>query len=88
WKHHSQTMPIPPTAAHVDLPASFLADLNGDGVPDAYWGRTTLVRRMDDAGRVDNPVWAHTYSWPGPYWYWAAREAQGQVGWPGVSVGP
>jgi len=88
WKHHSQTVPIPPTAAHVDLPASFLADLNGDGVPDAYWGRTTLVRRMDDAGRVDNPEWAHTYSWPGSYWYWAVREAQGQVGWPGVPVGP
>ena len=88
WKHHSQTIPIPPTAARVDLPASFLADLNGDGVPDAYWGRTTFVRRMDDAGSVDNPVWAHSYSWPGPYWYWAVREAQGQVGWPGVPVDP
>lgn len=85
WKRHSQTIPIPPTAARVDLPASFLADLNGDGTPDAYWGRTTFVRRMDDAGNVDNPEWAHSYSWPGPYWYWAAREAQGQIGWPGVS---
>jgi len=88
WKHHSQTVPIPPNAARVDLPASSLADLNGDGVPDAYWGRTTFVRRMDDTGSVDNPEWAHTYSWPGPYWYWAVREAQGQVGWPGVPVGP
>ncbi len=85
WKRHSQTIPIPPAAARVDAPASLLADLNGDGVPDAYWGRTTFVRRMDDAGNVDNPEWAHSYSWPGPYWYWAVREAQGQVGWPGVS---
>ncbi len=85
WKHHSQTIPIPPTAARVDVPASLLADLNGDGVPDAYWGRTTFVRRMDDTGSVDNPAWAHSYSWPGPYWYWAVREAQGQIGWPGVS---
>ena len=84
WKRHSQTVPIPPTAARVDVPASLLADLNGDGVPDAYWGRTTFVRRMDDAGRVDNPEWAHSYSWPGPFWYWAVREAQGQVGWPGI----
>lgn len=88
WKRHSQTVPIPPTAANVNLPANFLADLNGDGVPDAYWGRTTFVRRMDDAGNVDNPEWAHSYSWPGPYWYWAAREAQGQIGWPGVPVDP
>lgn len=88
WKRHSQTVPIPPTAANVNLPANLLADLNGDGVPDAYWGRTTFVRRMDDAGNVDNPDWAHSYSWPGPFWYWAAREAQGQIGWPGVPVDP
>lgn len=88
WRRHSQTVPIPPTAANVNLPSNLLADLNGDGVPDAYWGRTTFVRRMDDAGNVDNPEWAHSYSWPGPYWYWAAREAQGQIGWPGVPVDP
>ena len=87
WEHHSQTVPIPPTAARVDLPPSRLADLNGDGVPDAYWGGTSTVRRMDDAGRVDNPEWAHTYSW-GYWWYWGVREAQGQIGWPGVPVEP
>lgn len=84
WEHNSYTVPVPPTAARVDLPASRLADLNGDGVPDAYWGGTSTVRRMDDAGRIDNPEWAHWYSWPGQYWYWAVREAQGQVGWPGI----
>lgn len=87
WEHNSQTVPIPPTAARVDLPPSRLADLNGDGVPDAYWGGTSTVRRMDDAGRVDNPEWAHTYSW-GYWWYWGVREAQGQIGWPGIPVDP
>jgi hypothetical protein len=85
WKRYSQTTPIPPTAARVDAPASLLADLNGDGVPDAYWGRLSFIRRMDDAGSVTNPQWAHSYSW-GAWWYWAVREAQGQIGWPGVPV--
>ena len=67
------------------VPASMLADLNGDGKPDAYWGRLSFIRRMDDNGNVNNPEWAHSYSW-GPVWYWAAREAQGQIGWPGVPV--
>jgi hypothetical protein len=87
WKRHSQTIPIPPTAARVDAPASLLADLNGDGVADAYWGRLSLIRRMDDAGSVTNPQWAHSYSW-GAWWYWAVREAQGQIGWPGVPLDP
>lgn len=87
WYRRSQTVPIPPTAARVDAPASLLADLNGDGVPDAYWGRLSFIRRMDDAGSVTNPEWAHSYSW-GAWWYWAVREAQGQIGWPGVPVEP
>jgi len=85
WYRRSQTVPVPPTAARVDAPASLLADLNGDGVPDAYWGRLSFIRRMDDAGSVNNPEWAHSYSW-GAWWYWAVREGQGQIGWPGVPV--
>jgi len=85
WYRRSKTVPVPPTAARVDAPASLLADLNGDGVPDAYWGRLSFIRRMDDAGSVTNPQWAHSYSW-GAWWYWAVREAQGQIGWPGVPV--
>jgi hypothetical protein len=85
WRRHSKTTPIPPTAAHVDAPSSLLADLNVDGVPDAYRGRLSFIRRMDDAGSVTNPQWAHSYSW-GAWWYWAIREAQGQIGWPGVSI--
>ena len=58
------------------------ADLNGDGVPDAYWDRHVQIRRMDDANRIDNPLYAHTYSW-GDIFFYGVREGQGQVGWPG-----
>jgi hypothetical protein len=64
WKRHSQTISTPPTAARVDAPASLLADLNGDGVPDADWGCTTFVHRLDDVGNIDNAECAHSYSWP------------------------
>lgn len=83
WKRGSNTTVITPDMAINQVPASMLADLNGDGKPDAYWGRLSFIRRMDDNGNVNNPEWAHSYSW-GPVWYWAAREAQGQIGWPGV----
>ena len=85
WKHVSKTTPITPDMAINQVPAGMLADLNGDGKPDAYWGRLSFIRRMDDNGNVNNPEWAHSYSW-GPVWYWAVREAQGQIGWPGVPV--
>ena len=83
WKRGSKTTVITPDMAINQVPAGMLADLNGDGKPDAYWGRLSFIRRMDDNGNVNNPEWAHSYSW-GPVWYWAAREAQGQIGWPGV----
>jgi hypothetical protein len=85
WKRGSRTTVITPDMAINQVPAGMLADLNGDGKPDAYWGRLSFIRRMDDNGNVNNPEWAHSYSW-GPVWYWAAREAQGQIGWPGVPV--
>jgi hypothetical protein len=85
WKRHSQTVAVTPDMLKEPAPASALADLNNDGKPDAYWGRLSFIRRMDDAGRVDNPEWAHSYSW-GPVWYWGVREGQGQIGWPGVAV--
>ena len=85
WKRHSETVAITPQMAANQIPINQLADLNGDGVFDAYWGRLSFIRRMDDSGNVNNPEWAHSYSW-GPVWYWAAREAQGQIGWPGVPV--
>jgi hypothetical protein len=83
WKRHSQTVAITPQMAANQIAVSQLADLNGDGIFDAYWGRLSFIRRMDDAGNVNNPEWAHSYGW-GPVWYWAVREAQGQIGWPGI----
>jgi hypothetical protein len=63
------------------LPPSLAADLNGDGVPDAYWNHNLTIRRMDEGNRVDNPAWAASWHWGGAV-YWAVREGQGQVGWP------
>ena len=33
-----------------------LPTLNGDGTPDAYWGRLSFISRMDDNGNVNNPA--------------------------------
>jgi len=63
------------------LPPNLAADLNGDGVPDAYWNHNLTIRRMDEGNRVDNPAWAASWNWGGAV-YWAVREGQGQVGWP------
>ena len=81
WQSHSDGGVIPPSAVQ-NLPSSLAADLNGDGVPDAYWDRLVQIRRMDNNNRIDNPQWKHTYSWDGSTWYWAVREGQGQIGWP------
>lgn len=85
WKRYSKTTAITPEMAINQVPAGMLADLKGDGRPDGYWGRLSFIRRMDDTGNVNNPEWAHSYSW-GPVWYWAVREGQGQIGWPGIPV--
>jgi hypothetical protein len=63
------------------LPPNLSADLNADGVPDAFWNHLVTIRRMDEAGRVDNPRWAASWNWGGAV-YWAVREGQGQIGWP------
>ncbi len=81
WKQHSQGGEIPPTAVK-NLPASVMADLNGDGTPDAYWDNDLTLRRMDDNNRVDNPRYQRSWNWGGII-YWAVREGQGQIGWPG-----
>jgi hypothetical protein len=57
-----------------------MADLDHNGAPDAYWDRSVQIRRMDNANRVDNPLWARSYSWGGIF-YWGVREGQGQIGW-------
>jgi hypothetical protein len=81
WRRQSSGGEIPPSAVH-DLPASVMADLNNDGTPDAYWDKNLTLRRMDDAGSVTNPRYQRSWNWGGTI-YWAVREGQGQIGWPG-----
>jgi hypothetical protein len=80
WVDRSDSGEILPRMVQ-GLPPSLAADLNGDGVPDAYWNHNLTIRRMDEANRVDNPLWAASWNWGGAV-YWAVREGQGQVGWP------
>jgi hypothetical protein len=79
WERRSSGGEISPSAVQ-GLPASMMADLDHNGAPDAYWDRSVQIRRMDNANRVDNPLWARTYSW-GSIFYWGVREGQGQIGW-------
>jgi len=81
WKNHSSGGEIPPSAV-ANLPAALMADLNNDGTPDAYWDNNLTLRRMDESGSVSNPQYQHSWNWGGII-YWAVREGQGQIGWPG-----
>ena len=82
WRPQSHGGEIPPSEVR-DLSASVMADLNGDGRADAYWDHNLTLRRMDDANRVDNPTYQRSWNWGGTI-YWAVREGQGQIGWPGL----
>ncbi|MBI5295598.1 MAG: hypothetical protein HY869_08995 [Chloroflexi bacterium] len=81
WKPHSNGGEIPPSEVE-GLPPAIGADINGDGTPDAYWDNNLTLRRMDDANHVDNPRYQRSWNWGGII-YWAVREGQGQIGWPG-----
>jgi hypothetical protein len=81
WKLHREGGVIPPSAVD-GLPPALGADLNGDGVADAYWDNNLTIRRMDNNNRIDNPRYARSWNWGGTI-YWAVREGQGQIGWPG-----
>ncbi len=81
WVQHSRgPNEVPPTEVK-NLPPAEAADTNGDGVPDAYWDLGVVIRRMNDANSISDPVYAHSYSW-GSVFYWAAREAQGEITYP------
>ena len=82
WKNHSSGGEIPPSAV-TNLPAALMADVNNDGTPDAYWDNNLTLRRMDDSGSISNPQYQRSWNWGGII-YWAVREGQGQIGWPGV----
>ena len=79
WVNHSMTQNLPVTKSTV--PASMMADTNGDGIPDAYWDPGVVINRMNDADSVSDPVYGHSYSW-GDIFYWGVREAQGQITFP------
>jgi hypothetical protein len=81
WKRHSSGGEIPPSAVQ-NIPASVKADLNGDGTADAYWDNNLTLRRMNNNDRVDDPQYQRSWNWGGII-YWAVREGQGQIGWPG-----
>jgi hypothetical protein len=81
WENRSMGGEIHPSQV-AGLPPELAADLNGDGTPDAYWNSNVTIRRMDEANRVDNPLWAASWNWGGAI-YWGVREGQGQIGWPG-----
>jgi hypothetical protein len=68
-----------------NLPAALMADVNNDGIPDAYWDNNLTLRRMDGSGSVSNPQYQRSWNWGGII-YWAVREGQGQIGWPGHGV--
>jgi len=81
WRNRSSGGEIPPSAV-TNLPAGLMADMNNDGTPDAYWDNKLTLRRMDDTGSISNPQYARSWNWGGII-YWAVREGQGQIGWPG-----
>jgi hypothetical protein len=75
WNGKSESGELLPSQV-VNLPAS----MNGGSV---YNDWTVVIRRMDESGNVNNPAYAHQYSW-GSVFYIGVREGQGQVGWPSV----
>lgn len=81
WKNHSSGGEIPPSAVQ-NLPAALMADVNNDGTPDTYWDNNLTLRRMDESGSVNSPQYQRSWNWGGII-YWAVREGQGQIGWPG-----
>jgi len=81
WRTRSLGGEITPEMVQ-GLPSGWAVDLNGDGVLDAFWNRNLTLRRMDDANSAHNPQWARSWNWDGTI-YWAVREGQGQIGWPG-----
>ena len=65
------------------LPPNLAADLNGDGLAEAFWNWAGLnLRRMTEDYRIEQPL--KTYNFGGRI-YWGVREGQGQIGYPGVS---
>lgn len=82
WDERSQSGEIQPSMV-AGLPGGIAADPNNDGIVDAYWNYNVTIRRMNDNNRIDDNEWERSWNWGGTV-YWAVREGQGQIGWPGV----
>ncbi|RMD60412.1 hypothetical protein D6833_09700, partial [Candidatus Parcubacteria bacterium] len=65
----------------VPVPGYMKADIDNNGVPDAFWDRNVIIRRMDYSNSVTG-YWAATYHFGGGAVYWGVREGQAQIGWP------
>ena len=81
WQRHSSAGEIHPLDVQ-NTPAALMADINDDGTPEAFWDNNLTLRRMDESGSVSNPQYQRSWNWGGII-YWAVREGQGQIGWPG-----
>ncbi|HEX9387561.1 MAG TPA: hypothetical protein VF918_14660 [Anaerolineales bacterium] len=56
------------------------ADVFHDYLEDlVYTSKTLKALQATQKGALGKVLWAHSYSW-GAWWYWAVREAQGQIG--------
>jgi hypothetical protein len=80
WQERQRSGEVQPAMVQ-GLPPHLAADLDQDGIADAYWNSNLTIRRMDETGRVDNPQWAASWNWGGSV-YWAVREAQALIGSP------
>jgi len=80
WIAHTDRQEITPDMVP-GFPAEYAADTDGNGQADAFWNMGVVVMRMNEANSIDDPVYAHSYSW-GEVFYWAVREGQGQITFP------
>ena len=76
WKSHSEGGMIDPNAVS-SLPSYMKADINNDGVYDAFWGYGVEIRRMDENFSVTNPVYRRIWACRS-YIPIGVREAQSQ----------
>ena len=76
WKKHTDGGAIDPAVIE-GIPSGLLADLNGDGRPDAFWSYNVRIRRMDETWNVHNPVYHREWECR-PHVYFAVREGQTQ----------
>lgn len=80
WESKSEGGVVDP-AAIPGAPPDLLADLNGDGRPEALWNRKIVIRRMAENDQPARGPLAFRIELDGLFPFWV-REAQGQIGWP------